>query len=149
MFFGLLSFSLLTMIAGLALIAVALIALYFKLVFRFIRRLIEFLFAVFFVIFDKIFVVNKGKTAPYEEKKPDFIVRKETLKSKIVSERQAREFLGAVNFVEGLKLKYPLADEEIFEGLAERVLEITRPRQLDDIESMIKLSHEKNKQIKH
>ncbi|MDF2533882.1 MAG: hypothetical protein K0R18_39 [Bacillales bacterium] len=145
MWLGLLGVSLVLMTIGLLMIFLTVFKAYLKFVFRGLKKWIEAISFYFFYLFDKKFVVDKGKSVPYKDEIQIRIEAEEVRKQTLYADRSAKEFLGAVNFVESLKVKYPMADEYLFHNMTENVLNAKNINIFKELEETVKHSHNTNK----
>ncbi|MNJ90282.1 hypothetical protein D3C87_78770 [compost metagenome] len=126
---------------GLIIVLFAIMKLVFKVSLRGIRKLLSNIAFDFFVLFDRIFVVNKGKTIEYKGKAEK---EREQQENEINSRKNisnAKQWLGAVSFVENLKRKYPNAEERIFLNMTDELMKSKNINDFERLENVARDSH--------
>lgn len=126
---------------GLIIVLLAVLKLVFKVSLRGIKKLLSNIAFDFFVLFDKIVVVNRGKTIEYKGRAE----REREKQEKEIQTRKnvsnAKQWIGAVSFVESLKRKYPNADEKIFTNMADDLLRSKNVSEFEKLEKAARDSH--------
>lgn len=129
---------------GLLIIFFILFKFWLKFAMKSFRKLISGFSFFIFSIFDRIFVVNRGKTVEYKTDAEKRREEQKKLVEKKKNKEKAKEYLGAVNFVESLRQEYPYASSDIFDSLVDVLIDSKDPRDFKKLENIVRKSHLKN-----